>query len=545
MKLRDCLANVPYRGLLIIARVHNVYRGQNPPKAELVERLTLALQRPEGLTRALEQLTPDERQALDALITAGGRMPWPAFRERFGDIRPYRPWQEDAPRRPWEDPVSPAEGLGFLGLIYRFPRRPRADHEVQVLIPEELLRLLPAPAEPAVTGSAIVVREPAPSPVGDMVTDVALLISLLHREDIHPMWDRWLPPRYLGELNQRLSVPEDMSQVRSELQTSRLRFVHFLAESAGLVCRAGRWLKPTPQAWQWLEQPPPARFETLWAAWRERSKANHALWQRYRLPGYDVEVVLDILDVVLGYLAELVSEHWYGIIPFSETLVTSESILSTLPPAWRDDEVYDLGRETVVALLEGPLAWWGVVDIAEQDGEPAFTLTSLGRWLLTGEGAGPPADEAAIHVDRELTILVPDIVPPRVLVRVEAMADWQGWVADKRCYRVTQASLSRALSRSTSLQEIIDTLSRGQGKALGAEQIAILEAWAAETQAVRVRTATLLETRDAGRLQELSANRTFRKYFRETLSPRAVVVDADRVDHLVRALQRQGVWPLV
>jgi hypothetical protein len=117
MKLKSCLTALPFRNLRVIARLLDVKRGQNTPKTVLVERLTTALLDTAVLERALQQLAPDERAVLDALVAAGGEMPWRVFRERFGDIRPYRPWRDDAPDRPWETPISPAEALWFRGLM--------------------------------------------------------------------------------------------------------------------------------------------------------------------------------------------------------------------------------------------------------------------------------------------------------------------------------------------------------------------------------------------------------------------------------------------
>jgi len=549
MKLQSCLAQLPFRNLRVIAQLLDVRRGQNTPKAALVERLTTALLDTRVLERALEQLSADERAVLDALVAAGGQMPGRVFRERFGDIRPYRPWREDAPDRPWETPISPAEALWFRGLIYRFPRRPQTTYEVRVLIPDELLERLPPPqvAADVAADEAAVAADGAAMPVavGDIATDVALFISLLHRADVAPLWERWLAPRYFRDLNRRLSVREDGAAARSELQTERVRFVHYVAEVAGLVGPSGRWLKPTPAAWAWLEAAPAARYRQLWSAWTGDADDGPALWQRYRLPGHEVEAVLEILGVVLERLAELEGGVWYGLDAFSEMLVEMAPLLSELPPLWRDDELRDVAGETVAALIEGPLAQWGVVGIGEPQGERAFTLSPLGEALLTGAREVPVPADAAFRIYDDLAVVVPGTRRLPELVQLEALADWQGWVGGARAYQVTRGSLSRALSRSMSLEEIVDVLARGHGEALAEEQVAVLETWAAEVRSVSLRRVTVLETREAERLQSLSARRGVRQYFRETLSPRAVAVDAERVENLLRALEREGVWPQV
>ncbi|MFQ5858293.1 MAG: WYL domain-containing protein [Anaerolineae bacterium] len=558
--LEACLTAMPIRHLWAIARCHDIPCDHALRKVQVVDKLAAELRRPGVIGTALERLSDAERQALDALVAAGGRIPWPTFREQFGEIRPHRPWQDDAPREPWRNPISPAETLWFLGLVYRLPRRPRSGQTVYALIPSDLLTLLPAPEGPAIPEPVASTVSERPQRQPQMDTDVALLISLLHREDIRPLWGRWLPPRHLGDLNERLSVSEDVSQARSELQTGRLRFIHALAEAAGLVGLSGQWLKPTPRAWAWLRLTPADRYEMLWTAWRDGSEATQALrqspstgsggtsgqavWDHFRLPGHDSEVALDVLELVLDGLSRLAVGSRYPLGPFVASLVEAAPVLSSLPPVWRDDQVHDWGSEIVSELVLGPLSWWGVVSITDEGQEPAFSLSPLGDWLLTGQGAGPAGPAKSFRVEPDLTIRMPEPPDLQDLVRVESMAEWRGWLDGRRGYQVTPGSLSRALPRGMALPEAMETLARGEG-GLGAVPHALLEAWAAETEAVVLRRVTLLETRELERMQALSANRAIRRHFRETLSPRAVVVDGARVDHLVRTLKRQGVYPRV
>lgn len=66
-----------------------------------------------------------------------------------------------------------------------------------------------------------------------IVRDMAVLLALLHREEPVPLHNRWLPFRLLVAWGRLCSLPPATAQARSELQTGRRRFLHYLAVRAG------------------------------------------------------------------------------------------------------------------------------------------------------------------------------------------------------------------------------------------------------------------------------------------------------------------------
>ena len=59
-----------------------------------------------------------EREALRTLLTAGGTLPVANFSQRFGSIRSVGPARLEREQL-WRNPISPAENLWYLGLLYR------------------------------------------------------------------------------------------------------------------------------------------------------------------------------------------------------------------------------------------------------------------------------------------------------------------------------------------------------------------------------------------------------------------------------------------
>ena len=90
-----------------------------------------------------------------------------------------------------------------------------------------------------------------------LMTDVFTFLCFLQARDIAPAKQRLLSPKVLADLDRQLLAPDRIRLARglhggkygpSELETDRVRFVHFLCEAAGLVALTGRFLKPTPRA---------------------------------------------------------------------------------------------------------------------------------------------------------------------------------------------------------------------------------------------------------------------------------------------------------
>lgn len=541
MKLHKCLANTPYRQLIVIARLRKIHPGRQPKKDELVDHLSTVLPDPGNLQRALRNLSPDERQALDALIAAGGRMPWPRFRHRFGDVRPYKPWRSDHPRHPWRNPASPVERLVYLGLIFRHPRRPRPGDDVEVLIPDDFMQHLP-PVPPPADAACLDSPPLKEASRSHIIQDVVLFLSLLHRQDVQPLHERWLPPRLLHDLNQRVSQPEDLSRVRSELQTGRLRFLHFLAECASLLDLVTGRLAPSPQAWSWLEVSNSQRHTWLWEAWQARTDALRELWQRYRLPGAEYSDPLLLLTRLLAHLTSCSSDHAFSLTTFTHSLLETDSALWDLTPWWEQEAGRDRAHQVIAGLMTGPLRWWNVVTVENMgEADPRFTLTPQGRWLLNGTGDPPPDTNTTFVLEDDLTVIALPKVSPRSLVRLETVAQWVERRGDALRYQIVPGSLAHALQRGMSLNEIVLFLDQEASDQLTPDQRVRLEAWGDEIQSVRLHRVTVLETRTADQMVELTRHRRLRHCVRRTLSPRTIIVNEQDIQKLRRALRRLGI----
>ena len=544
--LTACLQAANWRHLMAVSTTLGLKPHHRRAKHALIEMLSRSLTDRSTIKRVVEGLSPEADQALQSLVRAGGIVPIEDFALSFGVLRLYRPWWADSPRQPWRTPVSPTEELYYQGLIYLTSQETPQGRGEYVVIPQEILQRLPSPQPLPFTASLTPITPLSPLPTGTLLADVVLFLSLLHREDIRPVHQRWLPPKVMRTLAPRLSLKEDLAGARSELQTTHLRFLHYLCEAAGLVAPLGPYLKPTPQGWTWLEATADHELHTLWRAWLNPTPTTAHLWSRYHLPGAKSQDPLTLACITLNTLATVPPGRWFTVDSWVEATLALEPELERLTPWWKVQEGEDQAREGLRAMMEGPLAWWGAVGLApSQEGEPSFCLTERGAWLLELRDSPPEGPEPSpLSVTHDLAVEIPFQASPLQLLRLEAFTEWlrTDRAQGRLVYRITELSLARALSRGESLEDLLTLLVEG-GAELSKEQLQLLQGWAQGAGQPVIRHLTVLESEDAELLEPLLSQRALGRHIERTLSPQAAVVKEGQVGQLLRQLQRQGLHP--
>src|SRR5512136_473773 len=140
--LRQCLLDTDAVVLRVIAERWSLNPIGLKPR-DLVERLEETISSPAQAASILEELPGAEQDALRALLAAGGTLPVANFSQRFGSIRSVGPARLEREQL-WRTPISPAENLWYLGLLYRgFEQLPTGAMREVFFAPAELLPLLP------------------------------------------------------------------------------------------------------------------------------------------------------------------------------------------------------------------------------------------------------------------------------------------------------------------------------------------------------------------------------------------------------------------
>src|SRR5512134_50967 len=112
-RLKSCLIDEPLPRLTAIADTWDIGL-EAASVAEMAEALAKHMLDPDAAARGREALPVGARKALDALVSANGRMPAAAFERRYGTLRPMGPGRIER-ERPWLSPANPTEVLWYRG----------------------------------------------------------------------------------------------------------------------------------------------------------------------------------------------------------------------------------------------------------------------------------------------------------------------------------------------------------------------------------------------------------------------------------------------
>ena len=105
------------------------------------EKLTVSILDPKLLAELTEALPPEADSAITYLVNVGGRIPWPTFTRKFGEIREAGAGKRDREKLHLK-PASAAEILYYRGLLARAFFDTEKGPQEFAYIPDDLLSLL-------------------------------------------------------------------------------------------------------------------------------------------------------------------------------------------------------------------------------------------------------------------------------------------------------------------------------------------------------------------------------------------------------------------
>jgi hypothetical protein len=515
--LRDCLAEYPRIMLEAIAEGWGVALTDEQ-MSEIVDRLVAEMVNPEAVEFVLRQLSEVEREAL-AHVAAVERVKVHVMTRKYGAIRRLGPGRLEW-EAAWRRPVSAAERLWFLGLIYREYAKDERYHGEVLYIPAELRAALP-PVSVELPAFRV---EPAPSPPvarddGDALAhDAYVVLTYIRKHEVrartrergYGLPKGILTARELAALRPRLagsSDPQEGVRTRSAY-VQRLRFLLELCANGGLTgVTEGVWAVMADAA-AWLKGSDIARQRALYQAW-----LDDAHWNELRqMPGVRCEETgwrndpLLPRRVVVSYLRQCPVASWLTIHSFVE------SIHEVAPDLMRPDGDYDswyirdaqtgqylmgwgswakVEGALIRYLLEQPLRWLGVVATGRSEGEAdasCFMLTRQGAAVLgirevaptPKRGYGVPSQPQRMTVQADLQVIVPRGASWYDRFLLERFAKWMGEKDRTERYRLDVGSVHACLSGGVSLEQMLAFLRRVSGNRLPPVVIRSLQDWATD-----------------------------------------------------------------
>jgi hypothetical protein len=202
----------------------------------------------------------------------------------------------------------------------------------------------------------------------------------------------------------------------------------------------------------------------------------------------------------------------------------------------------------VAALLEGPLAWLGLVEVAaDRDGPRAFRLRPAAG-VLMGRPIGQPPSPATVIVGDDASVLVSsgtaDASVHSLLARVGELA---GGSAEGLRYTLTAERVQAAFDNGLSGPELVRFLEERSSKRVPRRVRSRIERWWASYGSVRLYDElSLVElSQEILPAEVLAAVPALRKHLVYAISPRLLAVEPTAADAVVAELVRLGYAPRI
>ncbi|GAC1639723.1 MAG: hypothetical protein NVS4B8_06770 [Herpetosiphon sp.] len=457
------------------------------------------------VTAILERLSPAERDALTAVLGAGGSLPVAIVERGHGAVR--EPANFPHPRSYLEAltvPPSATERLYLLGLIQR-----QYDQRGPIFrVPPALMPLLP-PVPLYEPRLAIVPTEGAvvPAAVAEPPLDGAIfaLLMLAYEQQLNVVGDGGLSKAAMRRFTDRIGLP-DGQRLGRESDLPWLGWLRASVFEAGLVRRGddGRVLV-MPAALVWLQADAASRVRTVLNGWLDSAMDELILLCKRRWRSTPLNLELSATRrTLLRLLGSLPREQWCNVDDVVRAVQAADPYFLRRDGRFDTWLVYDdqnrlLGGEGDWEAVEGTLVrqvcvsiltWLGLSEAGTaEDGQVAVRLTALGANILQDAPApAPPAVEKLVVQSTMDVICPPDasLYARFQLARISEAGDVP------HVYRLTRRSILRAAGRGIDAANIVRFLQTAAESELPAVVQRMIEEWCDQADQIRIAPAMLM-----------------------------------------------------
>ena len=477
----------------------------------------------EAVSETLEVLPAEARSALNALITADGKLEWSVFARKYGDLREMGAGKRDR-ERPYLKPTSTSEFLFYRALIGKaFFESDKGSQEF-AYIPEDLLEInneVNTDDVPAAT-SAEALGRPA--------TPVEKAFEIPATDFILDDTTTYLAALRIGH--------ESKSHFKRELPA--------LLTTASIIKNDG--LHPEAVK-KFLEASRPEALDLLYKAW-----LNSTTFDELRLiPSIVCEGEWkNQPQVTREFLMNLINDipqgKWWSLPAFVKAI--KEKFPDYQRPAG-DYDSWFIKRASDGQFLRG-FAYWDMVDGALIK-YLIQTLHLLGRLHLPAPAEAKEAtaffllsaspekqeEKGKITVSSNGKISVPRSFSRTVRYQLARFCEWDDPKGDDYFYRVTAESLKRATEQGLKAEQLLAMLVKYTKEAVPPALVKALKRWDANGAEARVESLLVLRVSKPEIMEEMRKSKAG-KYFGEILSPTAVVVKSGAIQKVLAELAELG-----
>jgi hypothetical protein len=536
-------------------------------RSQAMALLTEALVSPAGVAIALAALPDEAVAALQRLLQNGGQLEGPRFTRQFGVVRSMGPARL-AREKPWQNPASITERLWYAGFIFSaFQMTNQGSLEI-FYIPQDLQPLLaaalgPPARKPAVPADTVIAPVPRPaveaSGQNRLRENIFSLLVYLQTTPVRLSNKEGLAPPDKAALAGCLLPPLPGINFVDEVG-----FLLHLAQRAGLLAISHGRLRPDPDAARmWLQGPAGKQTRQLQEAWRGDPAWND-LWHTPGLvmqpTGWENSPLL-ARSKILGYLAQLPTgpDHWFALADLVAWIKEIDPDFQRPGGDYQSWYISNAHGQSLMGFehweqVEGALIRYvvggllpllGVVNLGlDAAGDmPAFVqLTAEGAAFLANQPPDSPGDAGPqfLHVDNKFGVHVLPEVSLYDRFQLARFATLEERQTNRVVYRITQASVGRALRNGVTAGQMAAFLTRATNNQTPLTVLEALHQWGQRRDTVKFERVTLLRVSDPQILAELRGQPVLAPLLGEALGAGAIVAPADKVSEIRRILIELG-----
>lgn len=500
----------------------------------------------QSLVEEMIETLPDEaREALEELIDNNGKLPWPVFRRRYGDVREMGAGRRDR-QKPHLSPVSANEVLWYRSLISRhFFDAPTGPQEY-AYIPADLMAYLPK----RVTEPGRALGRPAtpperayPAAASDRILDHACTLLAALRMEFNAT---------------------SLSEIESGWQTTYLKPVYppsiatvkILLTAAGLVDESDI---PIPEATgNFLSAPRAEALNQLAQTWLQ----SNSIDDLRLIPGLQFEGEWEndpflARKTIIDLINKLPGGVWWSLPAFIA------SIKHLTPDYQRPAGDYDswfireaesgkylrgyehwdhVDGALVRYLICGPLYWLGFTELASTVPESQPTSFRFSAWAANllldqpPDGLKPEKDKFLASSDGQLH--VSRWVPRSVRYQIARFSAWEGERDGIYFYRLITRTLDNARQQGLHISQLLGLLRR-HAQTVPPGLVKTLDRWDKYGTEVKLEEALILRVRTPEILQTLQNSRAAR-FLGDPLGPTVIIVKPGSYEKVVAILVELG-----
>ena len=525
--------------LRIVAGFWGFELASPDPQIALKE-LAARLLDPRQVNEIVESLPAEAHNALDALVAGKGRIPWQDFTRRFGELRDAGVGRRDREQVHLQ-PTSSTEVLFYRALLGQAFFETSSGTQEFAYIPDDLLPLLP---------STLTDRVPTPGRLANpQERNLPILASDRILDDACTM----LAAIRLGWKD----VPESFP---ISLPASVLMEFLQVADLVDLPAGPGSLPVPHPEAVKdFLEEKRSSSLLRIVRAWLESDSFN----ELRQVPGIICEGTwtndpLSARRFILGLLAGIPPGKWWSLAAFIWSVQESNPDFerpsgdydSWLIRRQADDTFLngfdhweDVDGALIRYIFTGPLHWLGIVDLAMAEEGGAVTAFRLTSWSVNLLKDLPPHnlpdEDGKLHASANGRISIPIRLPRTVRYQVARFSEWESFKNDEYRYRLTPASLRKALQQRLKVSHLLSLLNKYAAAPLPPSFVRALTRWELNGTEASLEQPVILRLIRPEVLEELRKSNAGR-FLGEVLGPTSVMVKPGARSRVLAALAELG-----